>query len=74
MGIYVSRCLKEELILAADKRLWTVSNNKELKNKAIFTILYALLCGPWVILRDSEIFAKICCVYYCLITVSLYHI
>ena len=57
-GICVSRCLKEELAWAPDKRFWFASDvmllkavipaRKALKNtlKLLETILHTLLCGP----------------------------
>ena len=52
--VHVLRHLKEELAWVIDKQVWFISNTmsviytaKNLKNKAIESILYALLCDPW---------------------------
>ena len=69
--MYVSRCLKEELVLATDKRPWSVSKimsfktvvlaTKELKNKAFYVSFkncmhsYVVLSNSYHFQQDSEI-------------------
>ena len=61
VGVHMSRCLKEELAWATNKRLWVISNimiytTKKLRNIAVLYLNNTLCVGMWSLVTYCNCF------------------